>query len=100
MKEEKEMKKIIKEFSKSEVVIKLPFFKYKKTKFRTTETSDIKARKKKNIKLIRSLAWKIFEFIIKQMIAAIISAKMNGLFYKFLIRIRMSFFIRTVRYGY
>ena len=95
------MKKKIKEFSKSEVEIRLPFFKYKKEKFRITEeTSDNEAKKKKIIKLIRSLAWKIFLFIIKQMITAIISAKMNGLFYQFLIRKRMSFFIRMVRYDY
>ena len=43
---------------------------------------------------ICSKVWKFICIIIEKMVTAIISAKVNGLFYLFLIRKRMSFFVK------
>lgn len=81
--------------TKTEVEVNLPFFKYKKTTVTTTEeTSKKQANENKRFKLIRSIAWNIFKFIIKQMIATIISAKVNGLFYQHLILKKNEFFYK------
>ena len=50
------------------------------------------SKTKKNA--IRSKVWKFICMIIEKMVTAIISAKVNGLFYLFLIRKRMSFFVK------
>ncbi len=81
--------------TKTEVEVNFLFLKFKRTIVTTTEeTSKKQAKENKRLKLIRSIAWKIFEFIIKQMIATIISAKVNGLFYQPLILKKNEFFYK------
>lgn len=79
---------------KTEVVINLFFIKIKMNKTISTEETSKKSKSKK--KLIRSKIWKILEIIIEQMIASIISAFVNGLFYQHLILKKNEFFYREV----
>ena len=81
---------------KIEVEVNLLFIKFKRTTVITSEkTSKKPAGQNSRVKLISSMVWKIFDFIIRQMIATIISTKMNGLFYQHLILNKNEFFYKN-----
>ena len=60
----------------------------------TIKETNAKRSSKTKKRVIRSKVWKFLCMIIEKMVTAIISAIVNGLFYLFLIRKRMSFFVK------
>lgn len=83
-----------KEIVKSDVQLNLVFIKYNKNKKCTYEASDSKP-KSKLFNLICSVGKEVVKIIIKliiEMFTAYISAKLNGLIYKFLILSKNEFF--------
>lgn len=91
------MKMFVKK-TKTEFVINILFFKIKYKSEKIIEEKSVKQAKIKiGFKLICSLVWKFLKLVITKMIATIISAIVNGLFYQHLILYKNEFFYREVK---
>lgn len=91
------MQKFVKK-TKTEFEFNFLFFKIKYKSEKIVEKKSVKQPKRKNrFKLICSLVWKFLKLVIAKMIATIISAIVNGLFYQHLILDKNEFFCREVK---